>query len=42
MTIRSEQDWQGMKRAGSVVKEALATMEAAIEPGVQCKVCTKC
>lgn len=34
MTIRSEQDLQGMKRAGSVVKEALATMEAAIEPGI--------
>jgi len=34
VTIRSEQDWQGMKRAGGVVKEALATMEAAIEPGI--------
>ena len=34
MSIESEQDLQGMQRVSELVKEALATLQAAVEPGV--------
>lgn len=34
MSITSEDELEGMKRAGAVVAEALAAMRAAVEPGV--------
>jgi methionyl aminopeptidase len=34
MTIQSEEDLRGLKRAGEVVAKALRTMEAALRPGV--------
>jgi methionyl aminopeptidase len=34
MSITSEAELEGMKRAGAVVAEALAAMKAAVEPGV--------
>lgn len=34
MSITSEDELEGMKRAGAVVAEALAAMKAAVEPGV--------
>lgn len=34
MSIASEDELEGMKRAGAVVAEALAAMKAAVEPGV--------
>ena len=34
MSITSERELEGMKRAGAVVAKALAAMKAAVEPGV--------
>lgn len=34
MSINSETELEGMKRAGAVVAKALAAMKAAVEPGV--------